>query len=137
MAGKPAKADKEAKKAAKREKRAASRMRYKQLWQAFQHQRREDKLLLPLMIGSIVLASALAFGIGLFFGMEWVLLPLGIAIGAPRRRVDLRTACAELASTPRPTASRAPRGGRWTTCAAPGGSARASQAPPTSTRCTG
>ena len=81
MAGKPAKADKEAKKAAKREKRAASRMRYKQLWQAFQHQRREDKLLLPLMIGSIVLASALAFGIGLFFGMEWVLLPLGIAIG--------------------------------------------------------
>src|SRR5690242_11923789 len=81
MAGKPAKADKEAQKAAKREKRAASRMRYKQLWQAFQHQRREDKLLLPLMIGSIVLASALAFGIGLFFGMEWVLLPLGIAVG--------------------------------------------------------
>jgi len=81
MAGKPAKADKEAQKAAKREKRAASRMRYKQLWQAFQHQRREDKLLLPLMIGTIVLAAALAFGIGLFFGMEWVLLPLGIAVG--------------------------------------------------------
>ena len=85
MAGKPAKADKEAQKAAqksaRREKRAASRMRYKQLWQAFQQQRREDKLLLPLMIGTIVLAAALAFGIGLFFGMEWVLLPLGIAVG--------------------------------------------------------
>ena len=70
MAGKPAKADKEAQKAAKREKRAASRMRYKQLWQAFQQQRREDKLLLPLMIGCIVLGAALAFGIGLFFGMQ-------------------------------------------------------------------
>src|SRR5947199_3249452 len=81
MAGKPAKADKETQRAAKREKRAASRMRYKQLWQAFQQQRREDKLLLPLVIGSILLAAALAFGIGLFFGMQWVLLPLGIAIG--------------------------------------------------------
>jgi Domain of unknown function (DUF4191) len=81
MAGKPAKADKEAQKAAKREKRAASKMRYKQLWQAFQQQRREDKLLLPLMIGSIVVAAAVAFGIGLFFGMQWVVLPLGIAIG--------------------------------------------------------
>ncbi len=96
MAGKPAKADKEAQKAAKREKRAASKMRYKQLWQAFQQQRRDDKLLLPLMIGSIVVAAALAFGIGLIFGMQWVVLPLGIAIGAAGRCVDLRTARAEL-----------------------------------------
>lgn len=81
MARKPAKADKQAQKAARREKRAASRMRYRQLWQAFQQQRREDKLLLPLVIGSIVLGAVLAFVIGLFFGMQWVLLPLGIAVG--------------------------------------------------------
>ena len=97
MAGKPAKADKEAKKAAKREKRAASRMRYKQLWQAFQHQRREDKLLLPLMIGAHrARRRRWRSASGCSSAMEWVLLPLGIAIGAPRRRVDLRTAGAEL-----------------------------------------
>ena len=82
MAGKPDKAAaKEAQKATRREKRAASRLRYKQLWQAFQQQRREDKMLLPLMIGSLVLGAALAFGIGLIFGMEWIVLPLGIAVG--------------------------------------------------------
>jgi hypothetical protein len=82
MAGKPDKAAiKEAQQAAKREKRASSKLRRKQLWQAFQQQRRDDKLLLPLMIGSIVVAAALAFGIGLIFGMQWIVLPLGIAIG--------------------------------------------------------
>jgi Domain of unknown function (DUF4191) len=83
MAGKPDKAaKKELQKAAKREKRAASKQRRQQIWQAFQQQRRDDKMLLPLMIGSLLLATALAFGIGLFFGLQWVLLPLGIAIGA-------------------------------------------------------
>ena len=82
MAGKPDKAAiKETQKAAKREKRAASKERYKQLWQAFQQQRREDKMLLPLMLGALILCAALAFGIGLFFGMQWILLPLGIAVG--------------------------------------------------------
>jgi hypothetical protein len=82
MAGKPDKAAvKEAQKAAKREKRESSKLRRKQLWQAFQQQRREDKMLLPLMIGSIVVAAAVAFGIGLIFGVEWFVLPLGIAIG--------------------------------------------------------
>jgi hypothetical protein len=82
MAGKPDKAAvKETQKAAKREKRETSKLRRKQLWQAFQQQRREDKMLLPLMIGSIVVAAAVAFGIGLIFGVEWLVLPLGIAIG--------------------------------------------------------
>lgn len=82
MAGKPDKAEvKEAQKAAKREKRESSKLRRKQLWQAFQQQRRDDKMLLPLMIGSIVVAAAVAFGIGLIFGMQWIVLPLGIAIG--------------------------------------------------------
>lgn len=82
MAGSTVKAGlKETQQAAKREKREASKLRRKQLWQAFQQQRRNDKALLPLMIGAIVLASALAFGIGLIFGVQWFLLPLGIAIG--------------------------------------------------------
>lgn len=83
MAGKPDKAAlKDAQRAAKQEKRAASRARYRQVWQAFQQQRRDDRLLLPLMIGSIVLGAVLAFGIGLLFGQEWIVLPLGIAVGA-------------------------------------------------------
>ena len=137
MAGKPAKADKEAQKAAKREKRAASRMRYKQLWQAFQHQRREDKLLLPLMIGcdrprrprwrSASGCSSGCSGCSCRSASPSASWP-------PCRSSD--GAC-RAPSTPRPTASRAPRGGRWTTCAGPGGSARASRAPPTSTPCTG
>lgn len=73
--------DKAAQRAAAQEKRAASRARYRQLWQAFQQQRRDDKMLLPLMIGAIVLAAAVTFAIGLIFGVQWVVLPLGIAIG--------------------------------------------------------
>ncbi|TQM44751.1 DUF4191 domain-containing protein [Pseudonocardia cypriaca] len=76
--GKP---DKEAKQAAKRARREASRARYKQIWQAFQMQRREDKALLPLMVGALLLSVAVFFVIGLFFGLEWILLPLGIAVG--------------------------------------------------------
>jgi hypothetical protein len=76
--GKP---DKEAKQAAKRARREASRARYKQIWQAFQLQRREDKALLPLMVGALLLSVAVFFVIGLFFGLQWVLLPLGVAVG--------------------------------------------------------
>jgi hypothetical protein len=76
--GKP---DKEAKQAAKRARRAASRARYKQIWQAFQMQRREDKALLPLMVGALLLSVAVFFVIGLFFDLHWILLPLGIAVG--------------------------------------------------------
>jgi len=76
--GKP---DKEAKKAAKRARREASRARYKQIWQAFQMQRREDKALLPLMIGALLVSIAVFFGIGLIFDLHWILLPLGIAVG--------------------------------------------------------
>jgi Domain of unknown function (DUF4191) len=84
--GKPVKAaqpklDKAAKKEARRAKRAESKARRKQIWQVFTMQRREDKALLPLMIGSVLLASAVMFGIGLFFGLEWFLLPIGVALG--------------------------------------------------------
>ncbi|MCF7548120.1 DUF4191 domain-containing protein [Pseudonocardia sp. WMMC193] len=79
MAGKP---DKEEKQRLKAEKRAASKQRRSQIWQAFQMQRKQDKLLLPLMIGSVVGAAVVAFLIGLIFGMSWIFLPFGIAIGA-------------------------------------------------------
>ena len=59
--GKP---DAEAKKAARREKRAASKARRQQIWQAFQMQRKEDKALIPWMLGAFLLgltAAAIAW----------------------------------------------------------------------------
>ena len=44
-------------------------------------QRREDKALLPLMIGSVLLAAIVLFGLGLLIGQPWLMLTLGIAIG--------------------------------------------------------
>jgi hypothetical protein len=78
MAGKP---DKAAKKEARRAKRAESKARRRQIWEVFKMQRRTDKALLPLMIGALVAGAALAFLIGWFFDLHWVLLPVGIAIG--------------------------------------------------------
>jgi len=80
MAAKP-KLDKAAKKALAQEKRAASRARRKQIFEAFRMQRREDKSLVPIMLGVFLLCVAVAFGVGLVFEIEWFLLPLGIAIG--------------------------------------------------------
>jgi hypothetical protein len=79
MAG--GKLDKAAKQEARRAKRAASRARYKQIWQAFKMQRREDKALVPIMVGVLLLSVAVVFSIGLIFDLHWILLPLGIAIG--------------------------------------------------------
>jgi hypothetical protein len=73
--------DKAAKAEAKREKRAASKQRRQQLFQAFNMQRKQDKLLIPLMVGSVVVCAGLAFGIGAIFGMHWALLPVGVALG--------------------------------------------------------
>ncbi|TLG10898.1 DUF4191 domain-containing protein [Nocardia cyriacigeorgica] len=77
-AGKPTK---EAKAAAKAARKQQSKERRQQLWQAFQMQRKEDKLLLPLMIGALVGITVLFFLIGLIFGLQWFLLPLGILLG--------------------------------------------------------
>jgi hypothetical protein len=76
--GKP---DKEAKKAARREKRAAAKARRQQIWQAFQMQRKEDKALIPWMLGVFLLAVAVTVGIGAIFDIWLILLPLGIALG--------------------------------------------------------
>jgi Domain of unknown function (DUF4191) len=76
--GKP---DKAARAEAKRARRAESKQRRQQLFQAFNMQRKQDKLLIPLMVGALLAATAAAFGIGLIFHMQWVVLPLGVALG--------------------------------------------------------
>ncbi|MGH3795707.1 MAG: DUF4191 domain-containing protein [Pseudonocardiaceae bacterium] len=78
----PAKAkDKTAAKASKKDRRAASKQRRAQILEAFKVQRREDKALLPWMIGVFLVVTAVVFGLSLPFGQEWVSLPLGIIMG--------------------------------------------------------
>ena len=74
--------DKGAKKAARAEKRAASKARRRQIWQAFQMQRKEDKALIPWMLGAFLLGVGVVVGIGALFGIWLILLPIGIAVGA-------------------------------------------------------
>ncbi|WP_405498388.1 DUF4191 domain-containing protein [Nocardia sp. NBC_00511] len=81
-AGKGGNPSKEAKAAAKAARKKASKERRQQLWQAFQMQRKEDKLLLPLMIGVFVGVTVLFLVIGLIFGVQWYLLPIGLIGGA-------------------------------------------------------
>ncbi|AQA22356.1 DUF4191 domain-containing protein [Rhodococcus oryzae] len=81
MANGKGKPTKEAKAAAKAARKQASKERRSQLWQAFQMQRKEDKLLLPLMIGAVVGLAVVFFLVGLIFGIQWFLLPIGILLG--------------------------------------------------------
>lgn len=74
--------DKTAVKTAKQERRAASRQRRAQVLQAFTMQRREDKALLPLMIGAFLVVIAVMVGVGFLLGQLWIFLPLGITLGA-------------------------------------------------------
>ncbi|MHA3021027.1 DUF4191 domain-containing protein [Mycobacterium sp. BMJ-28] len=77
-------ADKAAKAEAKAARKAASKQRRGQLWQAFQMQRKEDKRLLPYMVGAFVLIVAASVALGLFAGgfTAYMLIPLGIVLGA-------------------------------------------------------
>ncbi|QIS10838.1 MULTISPECIES: DUF4191 domain-containing protein [Nocardia] len=77
-AGKPTK---EAKAAAKAARKQQSKERRQQLWQAFQMQRKEDKLLLPLMIGALVGSIVVFLVLGLIFGLSWFLVPVGVLLG--------------------------------------------------------
>ena len=73
--------DKKAAKAAKQERRAASKQRRAQMIEAFRVQRREDKALLPLMIGAFLGITATGFGLGFLFDQLWFSLPIGITFG--------------------------------------------------------
>ena len=69
---------------AKTARKAASKQRRAQLWQAFQIQRKEDKRLLPYMIGAFVLIVAASVAIGAAVGgpTMFMLIPLGVVLGA-------------------------------------------------------
>jgi Domain of unknown function (DUF4191) len=74
---------KAAKAEAKAASKAASRQRRSQLWQAFQMQRKEDKRLLPYMIGAFALIVAAAVAVGIYAGgfTMYMLIPLGVVLG--------------------------------------------------------
>lgn len=77
-------ATKAAKAEAKAARKAASKQRRSQLWQAFQIQRKEDKRLLPYMIGAFVLIVAASVTVAVLVGgLSMYSLPvLGILLGA-------------------------------------------------------
>ncbi|MFM9378196.1 DUF4191 domain-containing protein [Gordonia sp. VNK21] len=75
-------ATKEAKKAAKQARKAQSKERRQQMWQAFQMQRKEDKALIPIMLGVLVVCTAAFALFGKFvFGGLWFMLVLGLLVG--------------------------------------------------------
>lgn len=76
--------NKAAKAEAKAASKAAAKQRRKQLWQAFQMQRKEDKRLLPYMIGAFVLITGAAVAAGVVVGgfTMYMLIPLGVVLGA-------------------------------------------------------
>ena len=75
---------KTAKAEAKAARKTASKERRSQLWQAFKMQRKEDKWLLPLMIGAFVLIVGASVAAGLFIKgfAGLMLIPLGVVLGA-------------------------------------------------------
>lgn len=78
-------ANKAARAAAQAERKGASRERRTQLWQAFNLQRKQDKRLLPYMIGAFVLIVAAAVTASLLLGGMFTmitLIPLGVMLGA-------------------------------------------------------
>ena len=130
---------KAAKAEAKATRKAASKERRSQLWQAFKMQRKEDKRLLPYMIGAFLLIVAPGGG-----GGHRRRRVHHVHADRARRRAGraggvhhLRPARPEVGLHARPRARPGPPRGRWTTCAASGGSPRASRPPATSTPCTG
>ncbi|MFT4395050.1 DUF4191 domain-containing protein [Gordonia lacunae] len=76
-----AQVSKEVKAEKKKARKAASKERRQQLWQAFQMQRKEDKRLIPYMAGVIVLSIAVFTALGFALGSPWLLIPLGVVLG--------------------------------------------------------
>ncbi|QNI07541.1 DUF4191 domain-containing protein [Mycobacterium kubicae] len=75
---------KAAKEEAKAARKAAARERRSQLWQAFNMQRKEDKRLVPYMIGAFLLIVALAVAVGVWAGgfTMILLIVFGVMLGA-------------------------------------------------------
>jgi hypothetical protein len=51
-----------------------------QFIQAFRMQLRDDKALIPWLVGTFVVVAGVVFGIGVSLGNQWFLLPLGIIL---------------------------------------------------------
>jgi hypothetical protein len=79
-----AKVTKAAKAEAKAARKAAAKERRGQLWQAFNMQRKEDKRLLPYMIGAFVLIVGVSVAVGVSAGGSIMIMtiPLGTLLGA-------------------------------------------------------
>jgi hypothetical protein len=75
--------NKAAKAQAQAARKAASRERRGQLWQAFNIQRKEDKRLLPYMVGAFVLIVGVSVAVGLWAGglTAITFIPLGVVLG--------------------------------------------------------
>ena len=75
--------NKAAKAQAQAARKAAARERRGQLWQAFNIQRKEDKRLLPYMIGAFVLIVGVSVAVGLWAGglTAITFIPLGVVLG--------------------------------------------------------
>ena len=78
MAGKQDKAEVQA---AKTARKAESKAKRGQIWQAFKMQRKDDPWLIPWMVGVIVVVTGIVFGLGLLFDIQWMALPVGIMFG--------------------------------------------------------
>ncbi|RFZ60111.1 hypothetical protein CKW46_19310 [Mycobacterium liflandii] len=72
-----------AKAEAKAARKAAARERRTQLWQAFNLQRKEDKRLLPYMIGAFVLIVGISVAVGVWAGglTMITMIPFGLLLG--------------------------------------------------------
>ena len=73
---------KEAKKQERAAKRAQRKQNWSQMWQAFNMQRKQDKALIPIMLAAFLGMGLLFFLIGWLFKGQWVMLILGLGIGA-------------------------------------------------------
>ena len=74
---------KAAKAEAKVARKAAAKQRRAQLWQAFQMQRKDDKRLLPYMIGAFALVVAISVAVGIWAGgfTTYLMTVLGVILG--------------------------------------------------------
>lgn len=75
------KQDKAAAAEAKKTRKAASKAKRKQIFQAFNMQRKEDKALIPIMLAAFLVVTGVVFGVGWLMGIQWFLLPVGAAFG--------------------------------------------------------
>jgi hypothetical protein len=75
------KVDKAAAAEAKKARKEESKAKRKQIFQAFNMQRKEDKALIPIMLGAFLVIAGGLFAVGFIWGLQWFLLPVGIAFG--------------------------------------------------------